>query len=178
MAIDPSRTALTTVLTRRTALGGLATGAATARWTGPGTAQAHVATPTSGGAADQPDRFALVGGSTRIAYDALTAGGPRLAYQGPYGSRTVSGNELRMEDGALGHLVSASLGAFPDRGELRLTLLVPPFAPLASGSAPVPCATLAILAWTISTIAGPPKIGALESYEAIALSGTAARVGR
>jgi hypothetical protein len=38
---------------------------------------------------------------------------------------------------------------------------------------PVSFATVAILKWVISTIAGPPRTGALEEYRILTLEGTA-----
>jgi hypothetical protein len=78
-----------------------------------------------------------------------------------------------VEESALGQLVTGSLGAFPDQGELWLTLLLPRFNPTSSGDPPTPFATLAILKWVISTIAGPPRTGALEEYRVLPLAGTA-----
>lgn len=81
--------------------------------------------------------------------------------------------EFHAEERALGRLITVYLGAFPDQGDLWLTLLLPRFNPMTIADAPIPFATLAILTWVISTIAGPPSTGALEGYTAITLEGTA-----
>ena len=70
-------------------------------------------------------------------------------------------------------MVTGSLGAFPDQGELWLTLLLPRFASMTSGDVPAPFTTFAILKWVISTIAGPPHTGALEEYRVVTLQGIA-----
>jgi hypothetical protein len=129
--------------------------------------------PSMAGGAE-PNHFVLQGKKTRITYDATTiAGPPQVLYEGPYGSRTFSGEAVTMEQTALGRLVSVDLGAFPDRGELRLTLLIPSFDPTTSQASETPFATLAILTWSTSTLAGPPREGALEGYEILPLEGTA-----
>ena len=121
-----------------------------------------------------PNHFALSGAETQLTYEAATAaGGPRLTYDGPYGSRTFVGDEIRVEESALGQLVTVHLGAFPDQGDLSLTLLLPRFTPMSSADSPAPFATLAILTWVISTIAGPPRSGALEEYSVLPLAGSA-----
>ena len=83
------------------------------------------------------------------------------------------GGRDRVEESALGQLVTGRLGAFPDQGELWLTLLLPRFNPMSSADPPTPFATLAILKWVISTIAGPPRTGALDEYRVLPLAGTA-----
>ena len=169
---------LTTVsggLSRRMALaclgGGTAALLATAR---PDRSQAQATPPPRGEEGAAPNHFALSGAETQLTYDAATAaGGPRLTYDGPYGSHTAVGDEIRVEESALGQLVTVYLGAFPDQGDLWLTLLLPRFNPMSSADPPTPFATLAILKWVISTIAGPPRTGALEEYRVLPLAGTA-----
>ena len=129
---------------------------------------------------EPPNRFVLAGTETQITYDATAAaGGPRLAYDGPYGSRTFVGDEIRTEESVLGRLVLVNLGAFPDQGDLSLILVLPWFNPMSLTDvmriweAPFPFRTLAILKWVVSTIGGPPQDGALEEYDVVALEGTA-----
>jgi hypothetical protein len=122
---------------------------------------------------EQPNRFVLAGQETRITYDAAVDGGPRLTYDGPYGSQTFEGDALTAEESALGRLITAYLGAFPDQGELWLTLLLPVFRPMTMWGGPSSFATLAILKWLVSTVAGPPREGALEEYRVLELEGTA-----
>ncbi len=142
-----------------------------------GTARAQ---ETPGLRSEQPDRYILTGAETRISYEATAAGGPRLTYDGPYGSHTLGEDVLTTEAQEFGRLITAPLGAFPDRGDLSLTLLLPWFNPRTIGSTatdPVPLFTLAILTWVVGTIAGPPVEGAWEEYEVVELEGTAQLVG-
>jgi hypothetical protein len=157
-------------LTRRTALCRLVAGTIGLLETTPEIARAQ-ATPTALEAA--PNHFELTGAETEITYDTTIAGRPQLTYVGPYGHQVLLGEQLRDEERALGRMVTGSLGAFPDQGELWLTLLLPRFASMTSGDTPVPFTTIAILTWVISTIAGPPLTGALEEYRVVDLQGTA-----
>lgn len=133
------------------------------------------ATPRSQGEAGQPpNHFVLDGEEMHITYDATTdTGKPSLTYQGPFGSQSFVGDQLLIEETALGRLVTCDLGPFPDRGNLWLTLLLPAFNPMNAGDAPASFDTLAILKWRVSTIVGPPREGALEAYEVVPLEGTA-----
>jgi hypothetical protein len=161
-------------LSRRMALACLGGGtAALLAAAHPDRSQAQATPPPRGEEDAAPNHFALSGAETELTYDAATAGGPRVTYDGPYGSHTVVGDEIRAEESALGQLVTVDLGAFPDQGDLWLTLLLPRFNPMSSADPPTPFATLAILKWVISTIAGPPRTGALEEYRDLPLAGTA-----
>ncbi len=123
----------------------------------------------------EPNRIVLAGElqgeAVRLTYVATgDSGEPVGTYEGPYsGNASFSGPEAS----ALGRLVTIDLGAFPDQGDFRLVLVLPTFRPMRPGDAPVPFATLSILAVEVSTIAGPPPAGALEEYRAVMLEGTA-----
>ena len=161
-------------LSRRKALaclGGTAALLATAR---PARSRAQATPPPQGEEAVAPNHFALSGTETQLTYEPATAaGGPRVTYDGPYGRHTAVRDEMRVEESALGQLVTWYLGAFPDQGELWMTLLLPRFTPMSDADPPTPFATLAILKWVISTIAGPPRSGALDEYRVLPLAGTA-----
>jgi hypothetical protein len=151
--------------------GGAAALLATAR---PDRSQAQTTPPLRGEEGTAPNHFALSGAETQITFDAASAaGGPRLTYDGPFGSYTLVGDEIRTEESALGPMVTVHLGAFPDQGDLWLTLLLPRFNPMSNADSPTPFATLAILKWVISTIAGPPCTGPLEEYRVLPLEGIA-----
>lgn len=142
----------------------------------PGAAPAQAMPATFGLRGRQPDRFDLTGAETRITYETTAAAGSRLTYDGSYGSQTLGEAALTTEEHGFGRLIIAPLGSFPDRGDLSLTLLLPWFNPRTIGntaSDPVPIATLAILEWVASTIAGPQLEGAREEYEVVELEGTA-----
>ena len=167
------RSSITTgaALTRRATVGHLVAGAVSLMGTlTPEVAQAQ-ATPAASEAA--PNHFELTGDKTELRYDTTKMGRSQLTYAGPHGHLVLPGEQLRDEQSALGRMVTGSLGAFPDQGELWLTLLLPRFASLLSGDAPAPFTTIAILKWVISTIAGPPQTGALEEYRVVTLRGTA-----
>jgi hypothetical protein len=159
---------------RRMVLACLGGGAAVLLATaGPAGSQTPATPPPRGEEGAPPNYFALSGAETQLTYDAATAGGgPRLTYDGPLGSHSVTGDGIRVEESALGQLVTVHLGAFPDQGDLWLTLLLPRFNPMQRADPPTPFATLAILKWVISTIAGPPRTGALEEYRVLVLEGT------
>jgi hypothetical protein len=133
-----------------------------------------VTPPPSGEGGATPNHFVLRGAETQLTYDETTVTGlPQLLYEGPYGTQTFSGDEVTTQETALGRLVTVHLGAFPDRGELRLTLLIPSFHPDTDQGSATPFATLGIFTWSVSTLAGPPSEGALEEYETLTLEGTA-----
>jgi len=164
-------------ISRRAALGRFAaTGATIALMAAMerGVVRAQWTAEPSGMSGVVPNHFVLDGDETHVTYDSTTfAGAPQLRYDGPYGTQTFSGDALTVEDSALGQLITVYLGAFPDQGDLWLTLLLPSFVPTSLDALPTPFATLAILKWLVSTIAGPPREGALEEYQAIELEGTA-----
>jgi hypothetical protein len=162
-------------ITRRAALGRLAGGSAIGLLATMGQDRVQAqATPTpQGDQGEAPNHFVLAGALTQISYEVTTDAGGRLTYQGTYGSQTLVGDAIRVEESALGRLVTGYLGAFPDQGELWLTLLLPRFNPMTIGDAPSPFDTVAILKWAISTIGGPPRTGALEEYRVVELEGTA-----
>ena len=136
--------------------------------------RAQGASSAPGEAGEDPNHFVLEDAETRIVYDVTTiGGGPQLTYEGPYGTHSFDGDALTTEETALGRLVTAYLGAFPDQGDLWLTLLIPRSNPMTIDDAPAPFATIAILKWLISTIAGPPLEGALEEYRVLMLTGMA-----
>lgn len=123
---------------------------------------------------DQWNSFLLSDAETRIGYATTSESGvPMLTYDGPFGSHRFEGNEIVVEESALGRLVTVDLGGFPDQGNLTLTLLLPAFNPVDADDPPATFTTLAILKWVISTIAGPPRKGALEAYDGVPLVGTA-----
>ncbi len=162
-------------LSRRMALACLGSGTAallaTAR---PDRSQAQATPPPRGEEGAAPNHFALSGAETQLTYEAATAaGGPRVTYDGPYGSHTVVGDEIRVEESALGQLVTGVSRRVP---RPRRALADPPPAavhPDAQRGSPHPLRHPGDLKWVISTIAGPPRTGALEEYRVLPLAGTA-----
>lgn len=139
-------------------------------------ARAMTASPEVG--QKDANTFRLSGPDTRIELSlGAEAGVPSLTYDGPDGIQMCTGEDLTVEDCALGRLVSCWIGGFPDRGQLWVTLLLPRLNPVDPGAEPVPFATLAILRWEISTISGPPRDGALDDFTAVPLEGSAEYLG-
>lgn len=87
--------------------------------------------------------------------------------------RTFLGDEVAIEQTALGRLVSVELEADPDRRTVRLGFL-PPRVNLDPVAAETPVTALAIAVEVLASVAGPDGVdGAIESATAIPLSGTA-----
>ena len=116
----------------------------------------------------------LASEDTQVTFDAAAfAGGPLLTYRGPYGTATLQREDVTIEETAVGRLVTGQLGTYPDRGDLWLSLVLPPFSPTTLGDPPMTFETIAILTWKNQHIAGPPRAGALREYEVLSLAGTA-----
>jgi hypothetical protein len=97
-----------------------------------------------------------------------------LTYQGPFGSHSFAGEEIDRVGTPIGELVfGGSLQTIPDLWDVTLTLLVPDVN-LIGGYAETPIATVAIITYHHTTIGGPALVqGALQTYEVVALQGTA-----
>jgi hypothetical protein len=162
-------------LSRREALGRLAGGGVMAAllWTtGPNHAQAQ-GTPMP--PREEANHLVLSGAGTRIAYDSTSeTGAPLLSYEGPFGNLDFAGDEIQESMcEPLGRLVSVIVQQRPDADVTWLTLLLPSIN-MPGGNDPTPFATLAVLTTHLTTIAGPDLIeGALQTYEALTLEGTA-----
>jgi hypothetical protein len=162
-------------LSRRVAAGYVASGAIAAAFllaAGRGVALGQ-ATPQAQG--HEANYFVLSGKDTQISYATESLSGlSLLTYQGPSGSHSFTGDDIRREKTGIGELVTAGpLEAIPDLRVVTLTLLVPDVN-LIDGWAETPIATLAIITTHHTTIGGPELVqGALQTYEAVALQGTA-----
>ncbi len=113
--------------------------------------------PTADNEPLQANSFELTGEHRQITYDRTT----------------FTGDEIRSLDSEdTGSMVSVTLRARPDLDTLNLTLLVPDVN-LEDGAARS-ISTLAILITHHTTIGGPnPVEGPLQTYEVVALEGTA-----
>jgi hypothetical protein len=122
--------------------------------------------------------FVLNGQDTQITYatDSLS-GSHLLTYQGRFGSHSFSGRATDREVTGIGELVGGGpLESIIDLWDISLTLLVPEVN-LIGGGAETPIATVAIITTHHTTIGGPAFVqGALQTYEVVALQGTAAFV--
>jgi len=165
-------------LSRRVAAGYVASGgiAAALLFTAGSRAALGQATPQAQG--EEANYFVLSGEGTQITFATTSLTGlPLLTYQGPFGSHSFTGDQIRREDTGIGELVTAGpLEAVPDLYEVTLTVLVPDVN-LIGGRAETPIATLAVLTTHHTSIGGPGGVqGALQTYEAVALQGTAESV--
>lgn len=126
----------------------------------------------------EANHFEVTGEETTITYDTTSmTGTPRLSYEGPFGTLDFEGDEIATEMCApLGRLVTVIVQQRPDADVTRLSMLLPEIH-LLDGDQPTPFATLAIVTTDRTTIGGPGLIdGPLQSYEAVALDGTASIV--
>jgi hypothetical protein len=169
----------TGLFSRRAALGALAgTGLASALFATVGLASAHTqVSPTPEiPPGYEPNTFSLEGAGTHISYGTTSEDGqPVLTYRGDYPEKSFRGEEIRLEGNtALGPMVSVLLHADPDARVVYLTLLLPEFSQTFLGDPPFTFSTVAILTTHLTSIGGPVLVkGARQTYEAIALDGTA-----
>jgi hypothetical protein len=131
-------------------------------------------TSTMATATRQANLFELKCDSVSIPYSTSSfAGPPQLSYTGPEGTLSFSGNEIETLPSAIGTEVTVTLDLVPDLHTIALTLLLAAFNLPADGDTEFD--TLAIKTTHLDTIAGPPQ-GASQTYEAVALHGTARSV--
>jgi hypothetical protein len=119
-------------------------------------------------------RFALSGDGVEVEH--LAGDAPELRYRAGDSERVFVAAELRVERVSLGTLVTATIESVPDLGDVTLTLAVPDVNLREDASATV----TAFLVRTRhrTSIGGPALVdGALQSYEIIALAGTAMQSG-
>jgi hypothetical protein len=123
------------------------------------------------------NHFELMGEHRQISYDRTSfTGQPQLTYHDdkrPGLSRTFAGDEIRsLSSEDTGLMVSVMLRARPDRDTLYLSLLVPEVN--LEDRSPKSISTLAILTTHHTTFGGPNLVkGPLQTYEVVALAGTA-----
>ncbi len=120
------------------------------------------------------NHFELQCDGVQVTYDTTSISGtPLLRYSGPEGDMSFSGSEIETLPSALGDEVTVTLQTVPDLHTITLTLLLASIKLPDAGDAQFE--TLAIKTTNHTTIAGPPD-GPAQSYEAIALHGTASAV--
>jgi hypothetical protein len=162
-------------LSRRVAAGYVASGSIAAAFllAAGGRTALGQATPQAQG--QMANYFVLSAEGTEISYAATSLTGlPLLTYQGRFGSHNFAGDAIHREVTAIGELVMAGpLESIPDLWDVSLTLLVPDVNLIAGGAA-TSIATLAVLTTHHTSIGGPALVqGALQTYEVVALQGTA-----
>jgi hypothetical protein len=121
-----------------------------------------------------PNHFELEGDGVRVTFDTTSiTGRPLLSYADANTSAQFAGDELRIEQGGLGTLVTVGVGPFVDASNTTFTLVVPGFAPAPDG----PCAVATFGVLTEHRLAaGTPGAGQLDSYRTVAMTGTASLV--
>ena len=124
----------------------------------------------------QPNHLELAGGYTQITYSTTSiAGQPQFHYQDQQRDVNVTGDDIRSLDTEIGTLVTVTLEVVLDLHTLTATLLVPQIN--LRGGVESPLSTLAILTTHLTSIGGPGLVeGQVQTYEAVALEGTASLV--
>jgi hypothetical protein len=123
---------------------------------------------------DQPNLFELAGEYTRITYSTTSiTGQPQFHYQDNQRDLTFTGDDIRLLDtDEIGMLVSVTLEVIPDLHTLTLSVLIPQIN--LKGETESLLSTLAILTTHLTSIGGPGLVeGPLQTYEVVALEGTA-----
>jgi hypothetical protein len=124
----------------------------------------------------QPNLFELAGEYTQITYSTTSiTGQPQFHYQDRQRDVNVTGGDIRSLETEIGAQVTVTLEEVPDLHTLTVTLLVPQIN-LGEGNESS-LSTLAILTTHRTSIGGPGLVeGQLQTYEAVALEGTASLV--
>ncbi len=123
---------------------------------------------------EAPNLFSLSGGGLTVSlalsgFDAK----PHFSYQDSHQSLNFSGDDIAIEETALGTLVTVTLVRTPDFGDTTFTLLVPRVNLLGATSHVIH--TVGITTMHRTTIAGLGH-GQLTTYHVTRLSGSAAQV--
>lgn len=119
----------------------------------------------------EPNLYELAGHHTHVTYATSGIDGqPHLSFKNQAFNKSFTGAEIRTEDSELGKLVSVSLKVSIDTGSTSMTLLIPSVAMGNQNSRPLH--TLCIISVHTGPIA-PGHVGARQTYEAVALEGTA-----
>src|SRR5690349_9373392 len=123
---------------------------------------------------EAPNLFSLSGGGLTVSL-ALSGfdGKPHFSYQDSRQSLNFSGDDIAIEETALGTLVTVTLVRTPDFGDTTFTLLVPRVNLLGATSHVIH--TVGITTMHRTTIAGLGH-GQLTTYHVTRLSGSAAQV--
>jgi hypothetical protein len=129
---------------------------------------------TIGNEPNQPNLFELTGEYAQILTYSTTSitGQPQFFYRDQQREFTFTGDEIRSLDSEIGMLITVTLEVIPDLHTLTLTLLLPQIN-LDEGNESA-FSTLAILTTHRTSIGGPRLVkGPLQTYEVVALEGTA-----
>jgi len=120
----------------------------------------------------QANLFELSGGAIHVTYSTTSLlGGPLFSYRDNRLSLSFRGEDIHLEDTALGQVVTVTLETSPDVRTVAFSLIVPMVTvmPQSSGTQ---IKVLGITTTAPTTIAGPPP-GPQLLYSAVYLRGTA-----
>lgn len=120
----------------------------------------------------QANLFELSGGMVHITYSTTSIlGGPIFSYRDNHLSLSFRGNEIHIEETALGQVVTVTLETIPDLRTVSFSLIVPHVTVIQQSSG-ARIKVLGIRTTAPTTIAGPPP-GPQLLYSAVYLRGTA-----
>ncbi|PYP88623.1 MAG: hypothetical protein DMF61_05405 [Blastocatellia bacterium AA13] len=121
----------------------------------------------------QPNHFDLHGHGTHIVYDTTSfTGKPQFTYTTGGHSQSFTGDEIRTQDSEIGTLVTVTIFKTVDTGSTTLTLLVP-HVNLVNNKSHIKTEGIITVHHFFASNPGLIK-GQLETYQTIALQGTAA----
>ena len=116
---------------------------------------------------DLATMFLLTGENVKISYYINEDNSSELNYQDSQGSLTFPSDKLRIEQSAIGTLITASLKHNADAGATMFTLVLPHVR--LGGQTKQPLETFAIITQDYSMV---PRVGAQLSYRVVPLQGT------
>lgn len=123
----------------------------------------------------QPNMFDLKGHDVRVHYSTSSiAGVPLLSFESKDLQRSFRGDEIRVQETELGHLVSVTLELVPDLHAITFSVLIPS---INLEGRECEIQTEGIRALHRTSIAGPRLVkGQVSSYESVTLRGKAQSV--
>jgi hypothetical protein len=129
---------------------------------------------TNGSAAQQPNLFNLQGEGVTVSYSTTSiAGVPQFTYRDTTFDVSRSGDAIVRETTGIGTLVTIELENIADLRRVTFTLVLPEIN-LGPNNQAVVLHTLGVRTTNHTTIGGPDLIiGPLQTYETVALCGTA-----
>lgn len=116
--------------------------------------------------------FELSSGTIQVTYSTTSIlGGPIFSYRNSTLSRSFRGEEIRIENSAIGDIVTVTLETIPDLRTVTFSLVVPVVTVMTQSSG-TRIKVLGITTTTPTMIAGPPP-GPQQLYSAVYLRGSA-----
>jgi len=123
--------------------------------------------------ANQPTLYELSGSGIHVSYSTTSfQGGPLFTYHDAFQFKSVSGDQIKTEQTAIGTVVTIVLHMTVDRGSTTFSLLLPRVNLPATNVANVSAEGIT----TLQRFSVPPPLGQTQIYTVRALSGTASFV--